>query len=612
MFFSISKVLRRSLLLLIFLNAPNLWAQSLLDLVEGQPSHTETLGLDNFRIFPVFKLRAPQVLYINRDLLQEMGVNTKNLSEEEMRAQALRAFAWVSESSEFTTGQQRQAYSDFYGGTGMGPHKGSARAGILGQFQIKGIGLTPMHTGEITGHRDGSAGLHEGIKEVVWGEFLHRLLPFGANRVVALISTGIPNQSGEPGVLIVRQDPLRAGHFAINNYTEEGAQRERDILSRLPLVLNHHDAEHALITQDSKITLSKEDQKKLLAIDEWLYRLSQQLAKAHLQRVYHGAVSESNININGQFIDYGTASTNSGFGPIRFLSHEDPFGVYRQIQQHWGNGLALRFLKGMGLSAVDWVEKIESVFKIYLQNAMLRETLKNFGIPDDKIEVALKNKDIKKLATLLFKTIEYKEALPIDIQKNNMPKRSSPQRFSELLLQLVKTIQMPSTVVLNAKALGIDAESLETIRQQWEVSAPQLLKLFKDSKNPERELEQRIRWENRDRPLLYRNVLRAATRKLEEILLLQETQRIGEIGEKIKSIIEETEPRWKNMDLSRFVPIRWLRSNKNSMIIKVYDVDQDKVETLRISNEEEKNLAEPKNPAFLSPPVLTCRQIFSF
>lgn len=566
------------------------------NLASGAPSHWSLLGEQSFVPLTLHRAEGSEVLYLNTDLLNEMGVDTLHTPLAQLKAQALSAFAWISPTTLPQNSEALTAYADYYGGSGIGSHKGSARAAILGQVQIKGVGRTPMFDG---GLKDGTVGLHEGIKEVIWGEFLHRLLPYGANRVIALIGVPTSNtETHEPRVLIVRQDPLRAGHFVTRELFSDEAdlRRAQHNQRQLPAVLTRTENRKAQLLISIQQAYSAPENALWLAVDEWLYRVSQQLAKAHMQRVYHGAVSESNININGQFIDYGTSTTNSGFGPIRFLMHEEPFGRYNNIQKLWGPGLARRLLAPISATPYNIKSILNDVFLQYFHTALRKETLLLLGVPHANIQEALKDTHLNSLAQSLFATIvadnlSIKKA--IDIQDHPMPHNTSHFDFSELLLTLVNSINDPRG--LNLDTVPIGPESRSALRAHWQFAAPKLLGLLSSFPHPQNYLRHQIRWMNRSRPELYRDRLRASTHALGVLNTPRTTTPFDQVTQTITHILNQTEPQWKNLDLHRFVPIRF-----NDNTITLYDAHTDQI---RQVSHQQQTLSWDISPPLAARPI---------
>ncbi len=578
-------------------------SQDLNDQSSSRPSHEKTLGENSFEEFNVYRLKNAKVLYHNPELMKDYGINPDSLSAKELNEKILESFAWMSESvdEKFRTTESRLAYAYYYGGEGMGMHKGSARAGIVGDVQIKGIGLTPMHNDSHHAHKEGYAGLHESIKEVIWGEFLSRTLPYGANRVVALIETGITTMGGEPAVLIIREDPLRAGHFVRRTVMSDEKDKERvkQNLKKLSNVLPSRDASQSELSKHLPSDASSKLQAHVASVDEWLYRLTRQLAKVHLQRIYHGATSESNININGQYIDYGTSSTNSGFGRIQFLPHVEPFGLYGEIDRVWGAGMARKFLEGKkGLSA-DFIESVQSVYNKYLNNALLSETLVNLGVPEAKVVKAMGKQPINEVAKLLFEVVNRaSDASNFDIQNNPMPKSTSTIDFKGLLLSLVESVNEPSEFKVDYEKFGFvssqEKRLLDRIKTQWAKTAPALIEVLgPEVASPKDFLRHSVMWSNRDRPMLYRDVLKENTEKVEAFAKAKPAESlVNKVSELVTETLEASEPKLAEIDTNKFIPIRKLRSNSGVGVLEVYSVEANAIEKIKIGSKKTKKVEQ--------------------
>lgn len=83
--------------------------------------------------------------------------------------------------------------ADRYGGSGVESNRDSARAGLVNNFQIKGIGPTPLlgeHPPELEWHYYGGMSIVDGVLEAINSKVFNCILPFGVVRARALIETG--------------------------------------------------------------------------------------------------------------------------------------------------------------------------------------------------------------------------------------------------------------------------------------------------------------------------------------------------------------------------------------------------------------------------------------
>lgn len=216
------------------------------------------------------------------------------------------------------------AYADRYGGAGLRDNGGSARCGIVDGYQIKGIGPTPLLGQRMTyEHRHGRMTLVEAIEEAVWGEILTSALPHGALRTRAVISSGLShkptlNVDAQRSGLVVRDVVLRPAHFMRalyhRTFNAEGhrtfidTDRVRRAITLLPKALPRHrevnEVEWIALPERRRLTLG---------LCEWVWRMAEQSAASKARRLLHGAVSPSNMGLDGAWLDYGSVSVSPNF-----------------------------------------------------------------------------------------------------------------------------------------------------------------------------------------------------------------------------------------------------------------------------------------------------------
>jgi hypothetical protein len=245
---------------------------------------------------------------------------------------ALHDFAFAQPLNEDEDGaftlEEKIFLSDRYGGQGMAWNSGGVRCGSIGGVQIKGIGQSVLASARAPfWHSYGGATLREAIREAVWGEVCHQALPYGAARVFGIITTGttvtaryaqagVPDRT--PRALIIREASVRPAHFMratpcqpspalLRDYPSD-TQRTAAVLGSLGTVL----------AQFYEKTASTADLASFInaALSEMLGRIATQVAHARAKRIVHSAISESNICIDGRFIDFGMTSAVSDYGKI--------------------------------------------------------------------------------------------------------------------------------------------------------------------------------------------------------------------------------------------------------------------------------------------------------
>ncbi len=303
-------------------------------LTDGAPN----LGnLSAFMLVPfqVRKLKSPAVAWINRRWFLERGFDLSDPSV------AARVQHWLIEEFAFlasdpaggnavATDLDRTFFADRYGSTeGMSPHGGSGRVATVGQFQVKGIGITPLvGAGGQPGHAHGCCSLAECIREAIYSEIMAAVLPHGAVPVIAIIDTGLYYSSPDRSErfdqnvrrgLLVRPSVLRLAHIerapmfraSLRGYVNvqyDDTRRAGDI---------------AKAWGDGKLVFSG---RHVPSLSRLMQRLASQLAFVHVHRLFNGGFFSSNLSVFGEFIDFGNAHVFPNWASAHVLGHGAPFG----------------------------------------------------------------------------------------------------------------------------------------------------------------------------------------------------------------------------------------------------------------------------------------------
>ncbi|WP_440962715.1 hypothetical protein ACL58G_18335 [Massilia sp. GER05] len=245
------------------------------------------------------------------------------------------------------------AAGERYGGEALEANGGGVRCGIVGDFQIKGIGKNQL-AGKSTDfwHSHGAASLEEAIQEAIWGEVCQLALPYGAARVNAIITTGTmaPDRSftrhgTSSRALIVRDQALRPAHYMRAIFFDQDphapgprlsdVERTKRAIAALPSGLAQ-----CLFPDDQAIAGLADHHALNAHLMEMVRRFAVQVAAATAKRIVHGTLNASNCCVDGRWIDFGTISTVSDYGRLRFAS-----APYSEVTTQYGSlGSALRDL----------------------------------------------------------------------------------------------------------------------------------------------------------------------------------------------------------------------------------------------------------------------------
>jgi uncharacterized protein YdiU (UPF0061 family) len=254
---------------------------------------------------------APRLLYLNRELAAELGLDADALAGPSGAA----LFA----GNELPEGAQplAQAYAGHQFG-GFSPQLGDGRALLVGELidrhgrrrdlAFKGSGRTPFARGG-----DGRAALGPMLREALIGEAMHALgIP--TTRALAVAATGEPvlRERRLPGAVLTR---VAASHLRVGTFEFFAARDDQVRLRRL--------AEYAIARHDPE--LAGAPGRFLALLEAVVERQAALLAQWINAGFIHGVMNTDNMTISGETIDYG---------PCAFLEACDPHTVFSSIDQH--------------------------------------------------------------------------------------------------------------------------------------------------------------------------------------------------------------------------------------------------------------------------------------
>ena len=292
------------------------------------------------------KLKNARIVWVNWALFEEYGIQVppEGMTPEFEQA-LLDAFAWATpdendDPSVFSS-ETRTLFADFYGGSGIGKNIGSGRAAaFLGKIRVQLKGLKTSLVGEKGKlHSNGKLPMVSASEEAIFGEINHRQMPYGANRVFLIIDRGTSTpyikrpgekpRSADRDTIMVREDPIRPAQFMLLN------QRDRVQTGKfVPLEIDPKETRNALahgfgVEPEGLSTQSGVTK----IISEYVQRIAVQYARSFAGlKLYHGATSPSNIELNGRFLDFGPESAQPGHGPIQFNWINEPAGETGEIK----------------------------------------------------------------------------------------------------------------------------------------------------------------------------------------------------------------------------------------------------------------------------------------
>jgi len=283
-----------------------------------------------------------RIVYFNPELARLLGfdVPPNNELTPELEKQLIAALSYKVKSpddplTKDATGAMLTGYADKYGGFGLGYNKGAGRAAFLPKYNanIKGVGVTPL-VSQQTGfdHKHGGAPMVEGFLEAIWGEVNTNLFAHGSTRILAVIDNGDHTKWKDGGqerrALIVRLgDQVRPGHLldptAPKDKLVQIFQRAAELNGTM------------FVQADGKPDLSA-------SMEGIVDRHARTAAEQFRWRVMHGALSPSNMEIDGTQLDLGTIQTQPRTAPIKTLEHiDDPTWAFGSEHKARSNQLQI-------------------------------------------------------------------------------------------------------------------------------------------------------------------------------------------------------------------------------------------------------------------------------
>lgn len=284
---------------------------------DNTPYVDKYLPKESFVLFDTYKLKDSEVVWINKELIQEYEIE---LDENVIKSELLENFSYVSKGyakkTRIVTSDKKSFMADQYGSRHEICNGGSARCGLNGYFQIKGIGRNPLVAANMSeSHSHGKLFIDEAISEAIWGEICHKHLPCGAIRTLAIIKTNIKHKFGylddapdKHCALAIREVSVRPAHFERCTFfwPEESYSFLRDndanrVIKAVPYL-------PSLLLGDNK-NASIGD-----ALNIMVDRLACQIAASRVKGIPHGSLTSSNISVDGRFLDFGTITAVPDFG----------------------------------------------------------------------------------------------------------------------------------------------------------------------------------------------------------------------------------------------------------------------------------------------------------
>ena len=262
---------------------------------------------------------APQLLYLNRALALELGLDPATLAADE--AAALFSGQQLPEGAE----PLAQAYAGHQFG-GFSPQLGDGRALLLGEvidtlgqrrdIAFKGSGRTPYSRGG-----DGKAAVGPMLREVLIGESMHALgIP--TTRALAVVATGeqVYREGAFPGAVLTR---VAASHVRVGTFQFFAARGELDKLRLL--------ADYTIARHDPALVGTPH--RYLGLLQAVAHRQARLIAQWMNVGFIHGVMNTDNMTLSGETIDYGPCAFMEAYNPATVFSSIDKGGRYAYANQ---------------------------------------------------------------------------------------------------------------------------------------------------------------------------------------------------------------------------------------------------------------------------------------
>ncbi len=264
-------------------------------------------------------VRAPTLLFFNRELADELGLRLDGLDAE--------ALAAIFSGNELPAGAQpiAQAYAGHQFGH-FNPSLGDGRALLIGEvidrhgqrrdIAFKGSGRTPFSR-----RGDGKAAVGPMLREVLIGEAMYALgVP--TTRALAVVATGEPvyRERVLPGAILTR---VAASHLRVGTFQYFWAHGGPDKVRQL--------ADYAIARHYPELKAAPDRYLAFLrAVAE---RQAALIAQWMLVGFIHGVMNTDNMSIAGETIDYGPCAFMEAYDPRAVFSSIDDMGRYAYGEQ---------------------------------------------------------------------------------------------------------------------------------------------------------------------------------------------------------------------------------------------------------------------------------------
>ena len=264
---------------------------------------------DNFQeiyhVFDVVKVMTSNTIWLNSNQ-NDLYITINNFGAK---------FSYAIENShcfqdiEFNQSDKVMMSAEQYGGSGIGANGGGVRCGNLEGYQIKGIGVNQVvGTHDNFDHSSGMYPLFEAVTEAINSCVYSTVLPEGVVNYYGIIAIGeshhalAPEKAKQQLALGVRDACIRPAHFMRAAFFKPKEENKH-------LVVN--DVVRVRALNKTLKNNFETDNHFIQHLGKFLATCAKQFAFGKIFRISHGAVSPSNLTIDGLWLDL----TNATFVP---------------------------------------------------------------------------------------------------------------------------------------------------------------------------------------------------------------------------------------------------------------------------------------------------------
>ncbi len=296
-----------------------------------------------FARLPPTPVARPRLIQFNRALADELALDTKNLTEEQLAA--IFSGNLVPEGANPIA----MAYAGHQFG-GFVPQLGDGRAILLGEVRdtagqwrdvhLKGSGRTPYSRGG-----DGRAALGPVLREYLVSEAMHA---FGipTTRSLAAVSTGeaVFREGRLPGAILTR---VAKSHVRVGTFQYFAVRADNAAIKRL--------ADFCIGRLYP--SLASEEQPYLALLKNVIDAQARLIARWMQLGFIHGVMNTDNMAVSGETIDFGPCAFMDQYDPATVFSSIDSRGRYAYANQPHAAAWNLTRLAEALLPCIDPVQE---------------------------------------------------------------------------------------------------------------------------------------------------------------------------------------------------------------------------------------------------------------